>query len=131
VLAALLLASGSALAAKPKPGHFSGTTDQGRPIDFKVKKKGKKKRKAGSVELDIGAQCPIGSAFAQGTLPGFDTVSKKGRFSLDFVPDFGETVDVDGEFTSRTSAVGTLRWTWDSPDGFCDSGTVNWQAQRG
>ena len=130
VLGALFLLPGSALAAKPKPGHYSGTTEQGSPIGFEVQKKGKKKRKARNLDYTVEAPCESGSAVdAGGLIPFSDKISKKGKFSLGVFLDF--TVEVEGKFTSKTRARGTLRYTvLTGLHGYCDSGAVSWQVQR-
>ena len=129
MLATVGLLPGSALAATPRPGHYSGTTSQGKAIAFEVKKKGEK-RKAGKVEYAVEAPCESGPAVvAGGLVPPLAKVSEKGKFSLNLSLNF--TVEVGGKFTSKTNATGRLRYTiLTGSNGYCDSGWVSWKARR-
>jgi hypothetical protein len=135
VLGALLLLPCAALAAKPKPGHYTGTTVQGHALVFDVEKKGKKKRKARNLEYTVEAPCDYGgTAEAGGVFPSSEKVSKKGKFS--FARFDQGTIEVKGKFTSQTRAKGTLQYTvayavGGIVVGVCDSAVVDWGAQRG
>ena len=142
MLGALLLLPVSALAAKPKPGHYSGTTQQGDPVTFEVQRgahedsvdqyiEGRsKKRKVRNLEWAVDASCESGQTVqAGGILDEAEKVSKKGKFSYELSLDF--TIEVEGKFTSKTRAKGRLRYTISTvSNGYCDSGWVNWQARR-
>lgn len=144
LLGALLLLPSAALAAKPKPGHYSGTTEQGEPIAFDVQKprqdpfdpyiegtKRTKKRRVLNLEWAVDAPCESGSTVqAGGILPGSEKVSRKGKFS--YAVSLAFTVEAKGKFTTKTKAKGTLRYTiFTASNGYCDSGSVSWQARRG
>jgi hypothetical protein len=142
VLGALLLLPVFALAAKPKPGLYSGTTEQGEPVTFEVQRgagegsvdqylEGRsKKRKVRNLEWAVEAPCESGQTVQAGGILGeAEKVRKKGKFSYERSLDF--TIAVEGKFTSKTRAKGRLRYTISTAsDGYCDSTWVSWQARR-
>jgi hypothetical protein len=137
-----LLLPVSALAAKPKPGLYSGATQQGKPVTFEVQRGARedsvgqylegrsKKRKVRNLEWAVDAPCQSGQTVPAGGILGeAEKVRKKGKFSYEVSLDF--TIEVEGKFTSKTRAKGRLRYTISTAsNGYCDSGWVNWQARR-
>jgi hypothetical protein len=127
---ALLVLPASAPAAIPKPGHYSGTTEQGREISFDVRKKGEKRR-VRDFQYSVEAPCESGMPIdAGGTLMGPARVNAKGKFSYSEVSSF--SLEVRGKFDGKTSATGSLRYITLAGGGtvYCDSGKVSWEAER-
>ena len=127
----LLLPPATAPAAIPKPGHYSGTTEQGREVAFDVKKKGEKRR-VRNFEYSVEAPCDTGiqPIDAGGTLQDQAKVNEKGKFSFSEVSSF--SLEVRGKFDTKASAAGSLRYITLAGGGtiYCDSGKVTWEVKR-
>ena len=116
-----------ASAARPRSGAWSGTTTQGRAINFAVSKGN---REVSSLRVSVEARWArgtpiVGEASFAGPFP-----VRGGRFR---VP--GGEIQIRGHFAKKGRAEGTLRWrgrtynsSWKSRR--CDSRTVRWSARR-
>jgi hypothetical protein len=124
--ALLVLLTASPVAAGGfRPGHYTGTTDQGTEISFKVKKT-VVKRFTYTVDINcedgpheskwVGAKAPIG---------------EKGRFSAEFVSEDGNITSVVSGKLKRRKASGTIQTAGTLPNGWECQSDVGWSATRG
>jgi hypothetical protein len=128
VAASLLVAlPGSAGAAVPRAGYYSGTTAQQAVVDFKVFKYGSfdgPVRKLLKVGATTQLTCASGEVkedryLAYIILGG--KIDRLGRFKYSY-----KGFTIRGRFTSRTSAKGTLSRTV----GDCKAENISWTATR-
>ena len=118
---------GSAGAAIPKTGYYSGATSQAKSVSFKVFKYGSfdgPVRKLYKVTATMQLTCASGEVkdetyIAYITFGG--KVNRFGRFGYAY-----RGFSIRGRFTTPTSARGTLSWT----DGDCTAANVTWNAKK-
>jgi hypothetical protein len=121
----VLLTASPVAAAGFRPGRYTGTTDQGTEIGFKVKKT-VVKRFIYTVDINCedgphestweGAKAPIG---------------ENGRFSAEFVSEDGKVTSVVSGKVKRRKASGTIETAGTLPSGWECQSDVGWSATRG
>lgn len=152
-IASLLAVGVAALGATPKKGGWTGTTTVplvapsgtiNESIDTRftvsVAKDGSRRVKRFRIGSSTGMKlidCTPPSAGPYGG-PGFASKStakvKKGKFKLTYTAGNQsnyKTLKVNGTFTKKTRAKGTLTYTVYKPSASCTTGKVKWKAQRG
>jgi hypothetical protein len=128
VAASLLVAlPGSAGAAVPRAGYYSGPTAQQAAVDFKVFKYGSFDGPVRKL-LKVGATTQLTCASGEVKEDRFEAyiimggkIDRLGRFKYAY-----KGFTIRGRFTSRTSARGTLSRTV----GDCKAESVSWTAKR-
>jgi hypothetical protein len=120
VLAALAIPA-LALAVKPKPGPWAGRTDQDHAISFKVNSS---RTKVKNLKVELDANCTSGSINVDREFQ-YGVRIRDSKFSFR-----GDDTKVNGKFTTRRRAKGTVRLEGTFPlGGDCDSGKRDWTAR--
>ena len=145
ILAVALLPASSAFAVKPKPGDYSGKTDQGLPVSFEVKNKRFQDSGTGEISkrlvvknfrYTVSASCELGDSIeGQFAFTFYFELSGKQKRFADGGSNASGFTDFRGAFSGKNVAEGTVEYHGKNPPDSitpnqCESGEVGWTARR-